>query len=67
MSGRPTSLRMSCEDAKRVRHCQRPPTRRASVMTSVSDIPRASEIDVLISLNYLPEGAEPIVAVSGKL
>jgi hypothetical protein len=36
-------------------------------MTSVSDIPRASEIDVLISLNYLPEGAEPIVAVSGKL
>jgi hypothetical protein len=52
---------MSCEDSKRARHRQRQARYEARMREGVGLFPtplRASEIDVLISLNYLPEGAE---------
>jgi hypothetical protein len=52
---------MSCPDSKRARHRQRQARYEARMREGVGLFPtplRASEIDVLISLNYLPEGAE---------
>jgi hypothetical protein len=52
---------MSSHDAKRVRHRQRQARYEARLRDGIGLFPtplRASEIDVLISLNYLPEGAE---------
>jgi hypothetical protein len=52
---------MSCQDSKRARHRQRQAAYEARMREGVGLFPtplRASEIDVLISLNYLPEGAE---------
>jgi hypothetical protein len=61
MSTRPTSSDMSCDDPKRARHRQRQAAYEARLRDGVGVFPtplRASEIDVLISLNYLPEGGE---------
>ena len=52
---------MSCEDTKRARHRQRQAAYEARVRDGIGLFPTplgASELDVLISLNYLPEGAE---------
>jgi hypothetical protein len=52
---------MSCDDPKRARHRQRQAAYEARLRDGVGVFPtplRASEIDVLISLNYLPEGGE---------
>jgi hypothetical protein len=52
---------MSRQDSKRARHRQRQAAYEARMREGVGLFPtplRASEIDVLISLNYLPEGAE---------
>jgi hypothetical protein len=49
---------MSCEDSKRARHRQRQAHYEARLRDGIGLFPiplRASEIDVLISLNYLPE------------
>jgi hypothetical protein len=52
---------MSCDDPRRARHRQRQARYEARLRDGIGLFPtplRASEIDVLISLNYLPEGAE---------
>jgi hypothetical protein len=52
---------MSPQDAKRARHRQRQARYEARMREGVGLFPpplRASEIDVLINLNYLLEGAE---------
>jgi hypothetical protein len=52
---------MSREDSKRARHRQRQARYEARMREGVGLFPtplRASEIDVLISLSYLPEGGE---------
>jgi hypothetical protein len=52
---------MSCEDSKRARHRQRQAAYEARLRAGIGLFPtplRAKEIDVLISLNYLPEGGE---------
>ena len=61
---------MSCQDSKRASQRQRQAAYEARLRDGIGLFPtplRASEIDVLISLNYLPEGSEAIVDVSGKL
>jgi hypothetical protein len=50
---------MSCQDSKRVRQRQRQARYEARLRNGIGLFPTplgASEIDVLISLNYLPEG-----------
>jgi hypothetical protein len=52
---------MSGQDSKRARHRRRQAAYEARLRDGIGLFPtplRASEIDVLISLNYLPEGAE---------
>jgi hypothetical protein len=52
---------MSCQDSKRARQRQRQARYEARLRDGIGLFPtplRSSEIDVLISLNYLPEGAE---------
>ena len=52
---------MSCPESKRARHRQRQARYEARLRDGIGLFPTplgASEIDVLISLNYLPEGVE---------
>jgi hypothetical protein len=52
---------MSCDDPKRARHRQRQAAYEARVRAGIGLFPTplgASELDVLVTLNYLPEGAE---------
>jgi hypothetical protein len=52
---------MSREDSKRARHRRRQAAYEARVRDGIGLFPTplgASEIDVLVTLNYLPEGAE---------
>jgi hypothetical protein len=54
---------MSRDDSKRARHRQRQAAYEARLRDGIGLFPtplRASEIDVLISLNYLPEGRKPL-------
>ena len=60
-AARPNIPDMSCRDSKRARHRQRQAAYEARVRDGIGLFPTplgASELDVLISLNYLPEGAE---------
>jgi hypothetical protein len=52
---------MSRQDSKRARHRQRQARYEARLRDGIGLFPtplRASEIEILIGLNYLPEGAE---------
>jgi hypothetical protein len=52
---------MSREDSKRARHRRRQAAYEARLRDGIGLFPTplgASEIDVLVTLNYLPEGAE---------
>jgi hypothetical protein len=52
---------MSCDDSKRARHCHWHAHYAARLRDGIGLFPpplRASEIDALIDLNYLPEGSE---------
>jgi hypothetical protein len=52
---------MSCQDSKRARHCQRQARYEARQRAGVALYPvplGADEIDALLTLNWLPDGAE---------